>query len=199
MLKKIAGYIAGPMAKSMAWLSTTRTNYWAEYGLDMTLVAVLTYVGWQRNTGGVGLFALAIGFGFLGFSFTEYCFHRWLFHTHIPLFADGHRKHHENPMGYDALPFFLPALLSVSLTGLFSLILPESFACFMMAASTFGYVLYGFSHFVIHHVRFRNPLLMRWAAAHHIHHHHADKNYGVTTPLWDVLLNTRYKRQARKA
>lgn len=197
MLKKSAGYIAGSVAKSMAWLSTTRTNYWAEYGLDMSLAVALVYVGWRHNSGGIGMLVLAAALGFLGFSFTEYCFHRWIFHTRIPLFADGHHKHHEDPLGYDALPFFLPALLSLGLTGLFSLVLPESFACFMMAATTFGYVVYGLSHFIIHHVRFRNRMLMRWAAVHHIHHHHADRNYGVTTPLWDYILNTRYKRQPR--
>jgi 4-hydroxysphinganine ceramide fatty acyl 2-hydroxylase len=30
-------------------------------------------------------------------------------------------------------------------------------------------------------------------AAHHlIHHHHPDANFGVTTPLWDIVLGTRY-------
>jgi len=199
MLKKTAGYIAGSLAKTLARLSTTRTNYWAEYCLDISLIVALVYLGWRHNTGGVGMIPMAVAIGFLGYSFTEYGFHRWLFHTRIPLFAEGHRKHHENPLGYDALPFFLPAALSIGLTAFFSLFLPVGFACFMMAAVTLGYVLYGFSHFIIHHVRFRNRILMRWAAVHHIHHYHADKNYGVTTPLWDYLLNTRYKRQPGKA
>jgi sterol desaturase/sphingolipid hydroxylase (fatty acid hydroxylase superfamily) len=41
-------------------------------------------------------------------------------------------------------------------------------------------------------VRFRRPLARRWAAAHHIHHYHPHSNFGVTTPLWDILLRTRY-------
>jgi len=31
-----------------------------------------------------------------------------------------------------------------------------------------------------------------------VHHYHPDSNFGVTTPLWDVLLGTRYVRQTRK-
>ena len=33
----------------------------------------------------------------------------------------------------------------------------------------------------------------RWARRHHFHHHFVDvrRNYGVTTPLWDVVLRTR--------
>jgi sterol desaturase/sphingolipid hydroxylase (fatty acid hydroxylase superfamily) len=32
-----------------------------------------------------------------------------------------------------------------------------------------------------------------------VHHYHPDTNFGVTTPLWDILLRTRYVRQPRKA
>ena len=199
MLKKTAGYIAGSLAKTMAWLSTTRANYWAEYCLDISLVAVLIYVGWRHNTGGIGMFMLAAVLGFLGFSFTEYCFHRWLFHTRIPLFADGHRKPDDDATGDASLPFVRPARRSLGLTALVALFLPEGVDWFMRVAVTLAYVLYGLSHFIIHHVRFRNRILMRWASAHHIHHYHADKNYGVTTPLWDYILNTHYKRQPRKA
>ncbi|MEW5315698.1 MAG: hypothetical protein WDW38_007108 [Sanguina aurantia] len=63
---------------------------------------------------------------------------------------------------------------------------------------TFGYIIYGLSHFTIHHVRFKHPLLRRWAGSHHVHHYHPDTNFGLTTPLWDVLLGTRYVRQTRK-
>ena len=44
---------------------------------------------------------------------------------------------------------------------------------------------------------FRQPWLRRWAASHHIHHHHEDANFGVTTPLWDHLLGTRYQGRKR--
>lgn len=179
-------------------MSSTRTNYWAELGVDTTLGALLVVEGWRMHAGNPLTALLAIGLGLFAFSFIEYFFHRWMFHTRVPLFEQGHRTHHEQPLGYDSLPFFLPAVVLLILAGLFVLIMPTGFALLMAGAITFGYITYGLSHFTIHHVRFRHPWLRRWAGAHHIHHYHPDCNFGLTTPLWDVLLGTRYVRQARK-
>jgi len=179
-------------------MSSTRTNYWAELGVDTTLGALLVVEGWRLHAGSPLVALLAIGLGLFAFSFIEYFFHRWMFHTRVPLFEQGHRTHHEQPLGYDSLPFFLPAVVLLTLAGLFMLIMPTGFALLMAGAITFGYITYGLSHFTIHHVRFKHPWLRRWAGAHHIHHYHPDSNFGLTTPLWDVLLGTRYVRQARK-
>jgi sterol desaturase/sphingolipid hydroxylase (fatty acid hydroxylase superfamily) len=179
-------------------MSSTRTNYWAELGVDTTLGALLVVEGWRLHAGSPLGALLAIGLGLFAFSFIEYFFHRWMFHTRVPLFEQGHRTHHEQPLGYDSLPFFLPAVVLLTLAGLFTLIMPTGFALLMAGAITFGYITYGLSHFTIHHVRFKHPWLRRWAGAHHIHHYHPDSNFGLTTPLWDVLLGTRYVRQARK-
>jgi sterol desaturase/sphingolipid hydroxylase (fatty acid hydroxylase superfamily) len=179
-------------------MSSTRTNYWAEVVVDSALAVLLTWEGWRRLTGGTLTAALAVLLGLFAFSFVEYFFHRWMFHTRVPLFAEGHRLHHERPLGYDSLPFFLPGAVLLMLTGLCVLILPAGFALLLMGAVTFGYIIYGLSHFTIHHVRFRQPLLRSWAAHHHVHHYHPDSNFGLTTPLWDVLLGTHYVRQPRK-
>ena len=179
-------------------MSSTRTNYWAEVVVDSMLAVLLTYEGWRRHTGGALTATLAILLGLFAFSFVEYVFHRWMFHTRVPLFAEGHRLHHERPLGYDSLPFFLPGAALLTLTGLCALILPTGFALLLMGAVTLGYIMYGLSHFIIHHVRFKQPLLRGWAAHHHVHHYHPDSNFGLTTPLWDVLLGTHYVRQPRK-
>lgn len=179
-------------------MSSTRTNYWAELGVDTTLGLLLVVEGWRLHAGSPLTALLAVGLGLFAFSFIEYFFHRWMFHTRVPLFEQGHRTHHEQPLGYDSLPFFLPAVVLLALAGLFALIMPTGFALLMAGAITFGYIIYGMSHFIIHHVRFKHPWLRRWAGAHHVHHYHPDSNFGLTTPLWDVLLGTRYVRQARK-
>jgi 4-hydroxysphinganine ceramide fatty acyl 2-hydroxylase len=178
-------------------MSSTQTNYWVEVGVDLTLCILLIVEGCRLNTGGALSALLAVALGLFAFSFVEYFFHRWMFHTRIPLFAQGHRMHHEHPLGYDSLPFFLPGAVLLVLTGLVVLILPTGFALLMMGSVTLGYIAYGLSHFTIHHVRFKHPLLRRWAGAHHVHHYHPDSNFGVTTPLWDLLLGTRYVRQPR--
>lgn len=177
-------------------MSATRTNYWTELVVDVALGSWLLVEGGRHRPGVLGGTS-AIMLGLFAFSFVEYFFHRWMFHTRIPLFAQGHDLHHERPLGYDSLPFFLPAVILLVLAGLFVLLMPTGFALLMAGAITFGYITYGLAHFIIHHVRFKQPLLRRWAAAHHVHHYHPHSNFGVTTPLWDVLLGTRYVRQAR--
>jgi sterol desaturase/sphingolipid hydroxylase (fatty acid hydroxylase superfamily) len=122
-----------------------------------------------------------------------------MFHTHIPLFEQGHHKHHENPLGYDSLPFFLPAMVLMVLTALLASVLPTGFVLVLMGAVTMGYVAYGLSHFAIHHMRFKQAWLRRWAGAHQIHHFHPETNFGVTTLFWDDVLGTRYVRQARRS
>ncbi|HXD36166.1 MAG TPA: sterol desaturase family protein [Rhodanobacter sp.] len=177
-------------------MSSTRTNYWGELAVDVVLGATLMIEGARRHPGAL-VGTLAIALGLFAFSFVEYFFHRWMFHTRIPLFAQGHNLHHERPLGYDSLPFFLPAAILLALTAVFVALMPTGFALLLASAITFGYIIYGLAHFIIHHARFKQPLLRRWAAAHHVHHYHPDSNFGVTTPLWDVLLGTRYVRQAR--
>jgi 4-hydroxysphinganine ceramide fatty acyl 2-hydroxylase len=200
------GMVRQPMTRSL-WrsfvdgvmrMSSTKTNYWAEVAVDAMIALVLFYEGWRHLAGGLAAGVLAIALGLLAFSFVEYFFHRWMFHTRIPLFAQGHQLHHEKPLGYDSLPFFLPPVVLSILTGVMVLILPMGFAYLLMGAVTLGYIAYGLSHFTIHHVRFKQPLMRRWAGSHHVHHYHPGSNFGVTTPLWDVLLGTRYVRQARK-
>lgn len=95
-------------------------------------------------------------------------------------------------LGYDSLPFFLTPLAILALAGLLDLAAPTAVALLFAGAFAAGYVAYGLSHWAIHNIRFRNTLVRRWAADHHIHHYHTDKNFGVTTPLWDMLLRTRY-------
>jgi len=75
------------------------------------------------------------------------------------------------------------------------MLMPLGCAFLLTGAIALGYVSYGLSHFIIHHVRFRNQRVRRWAANHHIHHYHPDTNFGVTSPLWDMVFATRFVRR----
>ena len=175
-------------------MSRTPANYWGEFILDIPIGILLITLGLRQPDIHplAGFFTLVVGlFIFTGF---EYIIHRWLFHGSFRIMVEGHRAHHENPQGYDGLPFFLPALVLLSLVGLLSLVIPGGYAYLLIGALAFGYTIYGVGHFLIHHVRFRRDIPRHWAANHLIHHHHPDTNFGVTTPLWDRLFSTRYVR-----
>ena len=176
-------------------MSRTRVNYWGEFALDIPFGIFLVVIGLRRHDTHPAAAGVTLLFGLFLFSFIEYFFHRWVFHGSIRLMAQGHRAHHENPLDYSSLPFFLPALLLAGLAGIFGLLMPLGYAFLLTGAIALGYVTYGLSHFIIHHVRFRSHLVRRWAANHHIHHYHPDTNFGVTTPLWDMVFATRFVRR----
>ena len=173
-------------------MSKTRANYWGEFAIDIPLGVVLIFASLRRHDLSPLAVVLTIGFGLILFSFFEYFIHRWLFHGSVRIMAEGHNAHHLNPMGYDSLPFFLPAMVLVILTGIFVLLMPMSKAFLLTGTITFGYVTYGLSHFSIHHTSFHQSWAKHWSAHHLIHHRHTDSNFGVTTPAWDVLLGTNY-------
>lgn len=175
-------------------MSSTRVNYWLEFFFTGSLATALlgTGVGLHQGSWLAAFFTVLAGL--IGFSFIEYLFHRWIFHGPDSMYRRGHDAHHENPKGYDGLPFFLPSAILLGLTAIFAIAMPRSTACLLTGAIAFGYVAYGLSHFIIHARRFSHPWLREWAANHHIHHHHPGANFGVTTSLWDHLLRTRYQR-----
>jgi sterol desaturase/sphingolipid hydroxylase (fatty acid hydroxylase superfamily) len=173
-------------------LSATRTNSRIGLVIDMLLGVALLGIGIDRSDLRPALALLTILSGLIVFSFVEYGFHRWLFHGPVRAMALGHREHHRVPLGYDALPFFFAPLILLALTMILSALTQSTFALLFAGGLAAGYATYGQSHDLIHRKRFRRLLLVRWAAAHHIHHQHPNKNFGVTSPLWDILLHTRY-------
>lgn len=190
-----------PRFGALRWverLSSTRANSWLGLAADtgvgiFLLVSGLRLVEFRLLPASYVVFA-----GAFAFSFVEYCFHRWLFHGSTALFEQGHHRHHEVPLGHESLPFFFAPLAILGLAGLIGLIAPKAIALLFTGGFAAGYAAYGLSHTLIHHIRFENALIRRWAAAHHIHHYHPDSNFGVTTPLWDILLRTRYARRETK-
>ncbi|MCK9514913.1 MAG: sterol desaturase family protein [Ottowia sp.] len=182
------------MVQPLARLSRSRANLWLGLGCDWLAACLLC--GAALAHGGLAAPAalLIVPLGLLMFSFVEYAAHRWLFHGRTGPLRAGHARHHRNPAGYDALPFFLPPLVMAGLAGLLMLVLPTAMALLLAGVFAMGYALYGSSHVILHARRFRTPLLARWQRFHDVHHSHPGSNFGVTTGLWDWLLGTEQGR-----
>jgi sterol desaturase/sphingolipid hydroxylase (fatty acid hydroxylase superfamily) len=178
-------------------MSSTRGNYLVGQSADFLVAIALLAAAWRYDVEHPLRAALIVLLGLFAFSFIEYAFHRWLFHGRVALFERGHTLHHERPLGYDSLPFFFAPMVALSCAGALMLLLPAAVALLFMGAVALGYALYGFSHYIIHRRRFRSALWRQWAAVHNIHHFHPDKNYGVTTPLWDFILGTWYVSKSK--
>jgi sterol desaturase/sphingolipid hydroxylase (fatty acid hydroxylase superfamily) len=182
----------GKPMQALQRLSSSRLNGRLGLVFDAATALALFDAGLRtRHAPLSGLIVFAAGL--LLFSFVEYAFHRWLFHGPVAAFEQGHRRHHEQPLGDDSLPFFLPPLGMLALAGLFALIVSPSDALLFAAAFAIGYTLYGVGHTVIHLHRFRGARARRWAGTHHVHHHRPHTNFGVTTPLWDIVFGTYHR------
>ena len=187
------------LARPLARLSTSHFNLRAGLTSDSLISVVLIAAGVWYGHMEPALAALTALCGLFAFTFIEYAAHRWLFHGHTGPFEAGHARHHVDPLGYDALPFFMPPLFMCALGLLFALAIPLGYALLLAGTIAAGYAAYGLSHVAIHVHRFSSPTMRRWAGFHNIHHYHPDANFGVTTGLWDVILGTRYKRTPRSA
>lgn len=177
-------------------LSETRVNGLAGLVADVGISLILLYAGARYHMMSAPLFVLTFGAGLLLSSFAEYCVHRWLFHGAEQILQRGHTQHHIDPHGYDSLPFFLPPLIMLAIAASFSMLLRPPVALVLAGGLASGYAAYGLAHSAIHARRFGHSVARRWAALHHIHHNHPGHNFGVTSPLWDLLLGTRYKSKS---
>jgi len=180
-------------------MSATRANSRGSLVVDVLMAAALLFASLRHADVRLVPALLTVVLGLFLFSLAEYCFHRWMFHGSMKVFEEGHDRHHRDPLGDHSMPFFLPPVMLLMLAGLFDLAMPTGYALLLAGAMAAGYAAYGLSHFAIHITRFRNPLGKRWAARHHIHHHHPDRNFGVTTPFWDIVLGTHYVSNRRRA
>ena len=131
----------------------------------------------------------------LGWTLLEYAIHFWL--GHLPkgriLISSEHLAHHRDILYFTPLKLKVRgaapvlAVLFLVVTGFFGL--PAGLGC--IAAVAIGWSTYEVLHQSIH-VNGPRGWYSRWAARHHLSHHfgHSRSNYGVTTPIWDLVFRT---------
>lgn len=105
----------------------------------------------------------------------------------------AHGVHHTHPN--DSKRLVMPPVVSIPLAFLFYWIFKPLFGPVDMlpafAGLVTGYLLYDMTHYAVHHVRPRTKL-GRYLKKHHFRHHYMDprKNYGVSSPAWDLVWGT---------
>jgi 4-hydroxysphinganine ceramide fatty acyl 2-hydroxylase len=180
------------------------------------IVGLLLLPTGLTGPGRVGWFLVGVA----TWTLTEYLIHRFLFHPPpqieedtrelLSALAPGepcmpalptwrhrfyflvHGVHHDFPS--DSTRLVMPPSVSVPLAALFFLLFrtvigapsPITFAGFIA-----GYLFYDTTHYLTHRGHPRTSL-GRVQRRRHFRHHYADSShdYGVTSPLWDVVLGT---------
>jgi len=131
-------------------------------------------------------------FGYAVWTLVEYALHRFMLH-HVPGLAEMHKAHHDAPKALIGTPTLISLMAfaglafwpAVELAGL-------RLASAGMAGLLAGYLSYTLAHFAIHNLSMGRS---RWAPTlkrhHALHHYRGDeRNFGVTTRLWDRLFGT---------
>jgi len=145
--------------------------------------------------------------GLFVWTLTEYTLHRFVFHFQPKsqlgqrLHFIFHGVHHDYPS--DTKRLVMPPSVSLPLATLFyflfKTILGESFVVPFFVGFLIGYLFYDISHYAIHHFNMHSKF---WLAIknHHMKHHYQDpaKGFGVSTPLWDIIIGTNFLQNRNK-
>lgn len=189
----------------------TRTHISVPLSIYFIGSATLLYInfsqGYTTLLGGIAVFFL----GFFFWTWFEYFMHKRIFHM-LPsnkfkrriqyLF---HGVHHEFPRDKTrlAMPPASSILILIALFFLYKLILGNYVFTFLPGFIV-GYSLYLMVHYSIHAYRPPKNFLNKLWIFHSIHHYKDDTvAFGVSSPLWDIILGTMpkntYSRSKRDA
>jgi len=142
--------------------------------------------------------------GLATWTLTEYLLHRYVFH-YEPKSSWGkrlhflmHGVHHDYPN--DSMRLVMPPVISVPLATMFyfffMLLLGENFVPSFFAGFIFGYLCYDMIHYATHHYPMKGRIGL-FLKHHHMRHHYQtdDLNYGVSSPVWDLVFNTTIEKE----
>jgi len=150
------------------------------------------------------LLSIALFFlGWIFFSWVEYQVHRRVFHlsTNTPqrekFQYTVHGVHHHHPKDKDrlAMPPVLSVLIATVLLFIFKLFIGDYVFAFLPGFLV-GYAFYLLIHYLVHIHRPPKNIFRHLWINHSIHHYKdGEMVFGVSTPLWDYVYGTMYKKE----
>jgi len=177
-------------------MTASKWNYYLSLATDCLtgiIFLVLAVYYSQDVWGSVALFIVGVIF----FTFLEYAVHAWLFHEinskATKVFKEGHAHHHQNPFSYDAMPFFMSALIASIFTWIFHFFMPLGDAFAIVGGMALGYFNYGIMHHIMHRREFASKYWRYMQEFHFVHHKKPLLNHGITTDIWDRIFGTYYQ------
>jgi sterol desaturase/sphingolipid hydroxylase (fatty acid hydroxylase superfamily) len=175
-----------------------RIGYYSDFVVYPLVIAGLLTAARPTERGDVLVWLTNIALGLLLWAFLEYLLHRFVFHR-LSLIRDMHEAHHKDATAPIGSPTWI-SLPLISLTvflPLFQLV-PLRMATGVAVGFVFGYLCYISVHHCIHRWNLRHGSYLYWMKRRHAVHHHRDDdaNFGVTSPLWDLVFGTEFDRNS---
>lgn len=122
--------------------------------------------------------------GLVAWSLAEYLVHRFVLHRRASVFWPEHMKHHKEPLADVGVPLYIAVPLGIGLAFI---------GGYFFLGAFLGYVAYVTVHEAMHREIWpikEGHLLYRQKLRHDLHHQGFHANYGVTSPVWDVVFDT---------
>ena len=175
-------------------ITASKWNYYLSIACDFLTAVVFLALSLYYTKDIWASIALFI-VGVLFFTFLEYAVHAWLFHKNHPLrvFIEGHAHHHQNPFSYDAMPFFMSAVIAIIFAWIFHFFMPTADALAIVGGMALGYFNYGIMHHIMHRREFGSKYWRYMQEFHFVHHKKPKLNHGITTDIWDRVFGTYYQ------
>ncbi|XP_053962340.1 fatty acid 2-hydroxylase isoform X2 [Anastrepha ludens] len=187
----------------------TKTPWWVIPLFWMPVISKCLWDEFTRNwssssTSTQTLLVAYFAAGILLWTLLEYMLHRFLFHMKINASTNPwlctfhfmiHGLHHKVP--FDSKRLVFPPLPGVVIATI--LYTPISFLLphprIVLAGALFGYLCYDLMHYYLHYGNpsFQHTRFMYDMKRYHYQHHfaHQDMGYGISSPFWDIVFNTR--------
>lgn len=167
----------------------SKASYYADWVTIPFLgcVALISDVSYRGGLPFITMLMFALGFAL--WSFVEYAAHRWIFHR---AYRKEHWIHHIRPKAYVGVPAWQTGLLFLmalgGTTGGFGIDIGAG----LFSGFCASYFLYIWAHDKFHHgATVPGSYWDRRRRSHDIHHARGiEANFGVVSPVWDVLLGT---------
>jgi len=183
----------------------SRVHFTVPLYIYVPVILVLMYLSiFTYKISAINIFSLFIG-GIATWTLAEYLLHRFIFHFPAKsgfgkrIHFIFHGVHHDYPS--DSKRLVMPPSVSLPLAILFFFIFRITLGEYMMlpffSGFILGYLFYDISHYAIHHFNMHSKF---WLSIknHHMLHHYQDeyKGYGVSSPFWDLIFRTTFKKSS---
>lgn len=170
----------------------TRIGYFGDFLVYPVLMVLLAALGIRFGTEGDGRWLSMFLASVALWTLLEYLLHRFAFH-HMPYLRRMHELHHSAEHELIGTPTWISVCAFGMLVLAPLMVLDDlSVATAVSAGLMLGYLWYVAVHYVVHHWHpGHSTYLYRLKRRHALHHHHdQERNFGVTTGLWDRVFGT---------